>query len=918
MTWRPTLRIAARDARRAKARSVLIVAMIGLPVLALGYADVMWRTATANPDEQLARDLGASQAAVSMQAPPDAGLLQGADPRDYRFLTTRDGSGLTPDLADLTLPTGTRMLIERGTTVGVQTRAGVAPLAWTEVDATDPAMAGRWTLLEGRAPTSNDEVMLTPRMLDRTGLTLGESLVLTDPERTYTVVGTVAREGDRGLTSVIAAPGTLIGARDGIPLSETYGASGFLIGPPVSWDDVSVYNEQGAVVTSRAVLDNPPPTTRFDELYGEAFSGGVSDYLIAALILAMVACLAALEVVLLAGAAFAVGARRQAHSLALISASGGERRDLRRVVLGGGLVLGAVAGVLGIIGAVLAAGVTDLVVRRWIPQLDLARFDVRPLELVAVFLLGVGTGVLAAVVPARQASRLDVVAALRGRSGAPPRSRRTPVIGVAMIAVGVVGSVLGAGWVVAEQRASTGGDSYLPVVVLVGSAALVLLGLVVCAGTVVSLVARVAPRLPLAGRLALRDAERHRGRSAPAVAAILAAVSGSVAVMLYVASLDQNDRESYTPGAPAGTASVSLVSWGSDLRGDGDGPIAVDPDVVLAATVSTLPVESSVALTTLAPCDTSCARLTVRIPPQNVCPAWRSEVFFTEEAAAEMAATDPRCATQPNVDYLSIGRFGNGVVVGGPEALGANGDAPPPNARNALESGGAVVANPLLIDGDGMITLVFIPDKGDHVRLRVPAVATPADQMIANVVVSQGAVADLPLDVQPTTLLLRLSGGATTDQEDAARAALTSAVDQGVASTLYVERGYASTYGLGLLALAVAAAVVTLGATGIATGLSLTDARADHATLAAVGAAPRLRRRLAGAQALVLGFLGVVLGIGAGVVPALSIIGATASLRVVWPWPQLAVVLVGVPLLAGAAAYLFTRSRVPMQRRIVA
>ncbi len=135
---------------------------------------------------------------------------------------------------------------------------------------------------------------------------------------------------------------------------------------------------------------------------------------------------------------------------------------------------------------------------------------------------------------------------------------------------------------------------------------------------------------------------------------------------------------------------------------------------------------------------------------------------------------------------------------------------------------------------------------------------------------------------------------------------------------LTVERGYESTYGLGLLALAIAAGIVTLGATGIATGLALTDARADHATLAAVGAAPRLRRRLAGAQALVIGTLGVLLGVAAGVVPAISLIGSIDSMCVVWPWPQLLGLLVGIPLLAGGAAFLFTRSQVPMQRRVVA
>jgi putative ABC transport system permease protein len=58
------------------------------------------------------------------------------------------------------------------------------------------------------------------------------------------------------------------------------------------------------------------------------------------------------------------------------------------------------------------------------------------------------------------------------------------------------------------------------------------------------------------------------------------------------------------------------------------------------------------------------------------------------------------------------------------------------------------------------------------------------------------------------------------------------------------------------------------------------------------------------------------LGIAAGFVPALALIGAVESLDLVVPWSRLAAVLVGIPLLAGALAWLLTRSRVPLERRV--
>ena len=51
------------------------------------------------------------------------------------------------------------------------------------------------------------------------------------------------------------------------------------------------------------------------------------------------------------------------------------------------------------------------------------------------------------------------------------------------------------------------------------------------------------------------------------------------------------------------------------------------------------------------------------------------------------------------------------------------------------------------------------------------------------------------------------------------------------------------------------------------------DARADHATLAAVGADPRLRRSLAAPQALVIAGIGTALGVAVGFFPALALIG---------------------------------------------
>ena len=107
-------------------------------------------------------------------------------------------------------------------------------------------------------------------------------------------------------------------------------------------------------------------------------------------------------------------------------------------------------------------------------------------------------------------------------------------------------------------------------------------------------------------------------------------------------------------------------------------------------------------------------------------------------------------------------------------------------------------------------------------------------------------------------------------------------------------------------------------------GLAVADARPDLGTLAAVGAAPRTRRLMAMGSAAVIGGVGAVLGVLAGWRPALrwpirspaTDYGHGAHPLVVIPWGILAIVAVGVPLLAVVATGLAVRSRLPMATRI--
>ena len=118
-----------------------------------------------------------------------------------------------------------------------------------------------------------------------------------------------------------------------------------------------------------------------------------------------------------------------------------------------------------------------------------------------IAVVGTLTGVLAAVLPARGAARADVVAVLAGRSGVRATPLRVPLFGVALVGLGLVLAALGEG----------AGQALTSAKLILAGTVLVQIGAIVLTPAVVGLSGRLGRRLPLAPRLALRDAARHRG-----------------------------------------------------------------------------------------------------------------------------------------------------------------------------------------------------------------------------------------------------------------------------------------------------------------------------------------------------------------------------------------------------------------------
>jgi FtsX-like permease family len=305
---------------------------------------------------------------------------------------------------------------------------------------------------------------------------------------------------------------------------------------PLSWPDVKQLNNRGLVVISRHVLAHAPGQ---DELYAEIARADAGLAGPAAVVL--VSGMAVLEIILLAGPAFAVGTRRRQRDLGLISASGGTPSDVRRIVLADGVLLGASAA-----GAGLALGIAVAAIsRRFVEEhLAVARsgaFRSSAAELAAVAGLAVVTGALAAWVPAERSSKHEVVTALAGRRGITRSRRRWPILGSVLAAIGGVVAVLG------SQSQDVAGPKSSPAgafLILVGLA-LVELGLVLCTPALIGLVARLGPWLPLTVRMSLRDMARNRTAASPALSAVMAAVVASLAIGVVLIATEERERDNY-------------------------------------------------------------------------------------------------------------------------------------------------------------------------------------------------------------------------------------------------------------------------------------------------------------------------------------------------------------------------------------
>ncbi|MFC6357172.1 FtsX-like permease family protein [Luethyella okanaganae] len=899
--WQPALRLARRDAARHRARTILATLLVALPVTALVTGTALTQSAPLAREAALAGIPDGVQAVVTATAVPRTGMpfpqLPEGTPGPWMDDFEQEPAG-EDELAallpgrDRLLPywNSPRLLATTGTELkaGQEAEAGTGTVGDFDLAAVSTASlqeAGGEALAlmlprveRGAAPTNATEAVITSALADRLDIAVGDVVTFVAPPSTgwYSTdgrIGDVIQDSQRAyqVSGIVADDAQRVWAPEGwisrMATADPAGVDGhwLIVGDePVSWEHARAINLIQAFAVSRHVLENYPAA---GELYPVAVDAGAVLLQIVSVVLA--GTVGALLVLFLVTPAFAVSTDQARRTLGLAAAVGGAPADLRRIITAQGLVIGLAGGTLG---AVAGTATALLAGRALLPDRDLlAHFPwwIVPVAIGMAALLGV----VATLLPARSASRLRPVDALKDH--ATPRSHRVgshgamlrrlaeiagPIALAAAIACGAWSLALPSG--VEPGYISPGApptsSSGLGLLLLLATVVLTIVGLLLSARAITTLGARFAGRLPIAFRLALRDAADHRSRFLPAATGVLVAVLAASYLAVLAGSATANDRDRVGEMVSGGRLVLGAqvpVSEGFDrlVIADAISVLADELPVTGHEPVYAIPLrESDVHLAAVMPENASC--------PDDLYPDTASAV----RVGAPLHCTDWNHAYNPGLSVPWWG--GSDTVVMTGDALRASGLPGADAAAAVLDAGGAVVNNAARLSDQGIVRVAIsgdmLPDESNADRI----VELPGAFLRG--IASATTVSPETAGTLGVTELEYLGEYVVTDPElslgQLARARQLIEAHTTLAWIGEPQRQFVWGRSEQLLPIALLAALA-LAATTISLLLAHTQTLRDFTTMHAVGAAPRFLRRFALTQAIVILAASVPIGLTAGV-----------------------------------------------------
>lgn len=488
---------------------------------------------------------------------------------------------------------GYALILDRA---GKPVQPGGAPTLGTSFPR-DMSLAGDFTLRSGAAPQDPDDVVIDAGTARKTGYRVGDAVTVlfVDGPQRFTVSG-VAGFGDAdNLAGATLAAFELetaqrlldkVGEFDTIDVRAARGVSADELRARVS---ATLPSGLEAVTTAQVTEES-----------AEAVADALTFFTVGLLGFAAISLLVG---ALIIWNTFSILVAQRTRELALLRAVGASRRQVLGTVVAEAFVVGVIAAAAGLgLGVLVAAGLRRALGAIGI-EVPTTTLQVEPRTIVAALLVGVVVTVVAALLPARAATKVSPVAALRAVDApAAPVGRARIGVGTAALALGAAG--LGASLFMPGRLALAGVAALLTMAGVLALAPLVAAAVTRTVGSALQRLGGVTASL--ARRNALRSPRRTANTATTlmigimlvsAVTVIAASMRASVADI--VANSSRADfivtaASAAAPGIPPALAeqlrTVEGVATVSELRmtttrlnGAGTMVAALDPDTIPAA-----------------------------------------------------------------------------------------------------------------------------------------------------------------------------------------------------------------------------------------------------------------------------------------------------------------------------------------------
>jgi putative ABC transport system permease protein len=420
----------------------------------------------------------------------------------------------------------------------------------------DEDLRGDVDLLSGSAPNRAGEVAIDATSAEENDIELGSTIkvLFQGPTREFTVVGTVGFGGEKDLG------GTTSAYFDTATAQKLVGQAGY-------FDTIDVSAEEGVSQSELAKRLDAVVPEGTEAVTGATVSEenaeAVHDDLKMVSILFMIFAGIALFVgAFIIWNTFTMIVTQRSREIALLRAVGATRRQVMRSLLLEAVILGAAASALGVgLGVLVAKGLNVLMdaVGFSLPSTSL---QLEPRTVVVSMVVGVLVTVVAALVPARRATKVLPVEALRESTpGAEKVSRRRATAGLLLLASGAAGML----W-----SLYGGADMKVFGAGLVASLSGVIVSLPLAVRPLASLIGTPMRLRGMPGELAKQNAMRNPRRTSSTAAALMIGLTLVVSMSVFASSLKESFGE-----VIGDKTSADLYVTTSSAQGAGFSPTVV-------------------------------------------------------------------------------------------------------------------------------------------------------------------------------------------------------------------------------------------------------------------------------------------------------------------------------------------------------